>query len=72
MTAGEAVRRLARAGWRIVRQRGSHLLMVRGDERLVAAVGRRGKHRTSPGQVASGRWSCSAGAPPSADEGDTQ
>ena len=49
MTDSEACRKLRAAGWRVVRQRGSHVVMKRGAERLVAAVGRRGKHPLSPG-----------------------
>jgi predicted RNA binding protein YcfA (HicA-like mRNA interferase family) len=52
MTDGEAVRALRAAGWRVLRQRSSHMVLTRGLERLVVAVGRAGKHRTSPGQRA--------------------
>ena len=48
MTDAEAMRLLRRAGWKVVRQgRTSHMLMRRGDERRVFAVGRLGKHRVS-------------------------
>ena len=49
MTDAEACRKLRAAGWRLVRQKGSHLVMTRAGERLVAAVGRRGKRGLSPG-----------------------
>jgi predicted RNA binding protein YcfA (HicA-like mRNA interferase family) len=51
MTDSEALRRLVRAGWHIQRRaKGSHVILKRGAERLVAAVGRNGKHGLSPGQ----------------------
>lgn len=53
MTDSEALRRLVRAGWRLERYgKGSHVILKRGAERLVAAVGRNGKHPLSPGQRA--------------------
>lgn len=50
MTDAEAMRRLRRAGWRLERRgRGSHVVLQRGEERLVLSIGRVGKHPVSPG-----------------------
>lgn len=56
MTCGEALRALARSGWRIERPaKGSHVVMARGADRQVLAIGRRGKHSLSAGQRAAVR-----------------
>ena len=52
MTDSEGMRALTRAGWKPIRQRGSHVILARAGRRLVVACGRRSKHSLSDGQVA--------------------
>ena len=55
MTDGEAVRRLIRAGWRVIRQRGSHVVLGAAASAWSPRSAASGKHALSPGQVAAVR-----------------